>query len=280
MNYTRFYGEWEDSNGTQKWRYDGKCSSNYPLPDGTPAECNPNGEYPCCSLLLGRCGNTTNYCDCSNCMNYTRFYGEWEDSNGTQKWRYDGKCSSNYPLPDGTPAECNPNGEYPCCSLLLGRCGNTTNYCDCSNCMNYTRFYGEWEDSNGTQKWRYDAKCGSNYPLPDGTPAQCDPREDKPCCSTSNDNGVCHNTAQNCLCRDCVNYMVLKRLRDSKSNCTVTKIHGFLKNVCYTENKKHFVYGCIYSKYHYTINYVNELYSVSKVCDNDPHFYQVCGLWI
>ena len=131
-NYT-FIRDWWESNGTQKWRYDGRCGSDYLLPDGTPAECDPDGDKPCCSNY-GECGNTTKHCTCHGCTDYIRIYREWKESNGTLKWRYDGKCGS-YPLPDGAPGQCDPDGDKPCCNDTW--CGNSINYCLCDNCLDY-----------------------------------------------------------------------------------------------------------------------------------------------
>ena len=50
---------------------------------------------------------------------------------------YDGRCGSNNRLPDNSPAECDPDGENPCCSSY-GRCGNTDNHCSCSDCVDYS----------------------------------------------------------------------------------------------------------------------------------------------
>ena len=34
----------------------------------------------------------------------------------------------------GTPAQCDPDGENPCCSSsVYGKCGNTTKHCSCEH---------------------------------------------------------------------------------------------------------------------------------------------------
>ncbi|XP_066270267.1 uncharacterized protein [Branchiostoma lanceolatum] len=53
-----------------------------------------------------------------------------------KKWREDLRCGQGYPAEDGTPAECDPSGKYPCCSPA-NWCGNTANHCDCPDCVNY-----------------------------------------------------------------------------------------------------------------------------------------------
>ena len=189
-NYTRIYREWEESGGTQKWRYDGRCGSKYPLPDGTPGQCDPEGDKPCCGGS-GYCGSEKRYCSCKDCVNYL-----------VKRWRNDGKCGENYTLSDGAAAQCNPDGEYSCCGLD-GECGNSPEHCYCFNCVDYR-----------PKKWRNDGRCGKDFPLPDGTPGQCDPEGWKPCCGRD---GRCGAGLFHCLCNDCVSY-VRKRWR-SDSMC-------------------------------------------------------------
>ena len=50
--------------------------------------------------------------------------------------RSDGKCGTSNLLPNGNPAQCDPNGPGYCCSKW-GHCGNTPSHCDCSECINY-----------------------------------------------------------------------------------------------------------------------------------------------
>ena len=129
-----FVREWKESGGKTKWRNDGKCGRRYRLPDSSPAECDPDGENPCCSRY-GKCGNTTEHCSCSDCVDYV-FVREWRESGGKIKWRNDGRCGSDYPLPDNSPAECDPDGENSCCDRY-GWCGNTTEHCSCTYCVDY-----------------------------------------------------------------------------------------------------------------------------------------------
>ena len=42
----------------------------------------------------------------------------WQIIGTNSGWRSDGHCGQEYPLPDGRPSQCNPNGRYPCCSAL------------------------------------------------------------------------------------------------------------------------------------------------------------------
>ena len=227
----KFAKEWRESGGTQMWRNDGKCGSDNPLPNGSAAQCDPEGENPCCDYMWdGECGNTTEHCSCIYCTDY-KFAKEWRESGGTQMWRNDGKCGSDNPLPNGTAAQCDPDGENPCCDYVWdGECGNTTEHCSCIYCTDYKLLYKEWRESGGTQMWRKDGKCGSDYPIPNGTAAQCNPDGENPCCSRSE----CGNTTEHCFCNDCVNYNLEKYFRKSKSQCTFVRLpNGFLKFGCY-----------------------------------------------
>eukprot|EP00058_Branchiostoma_floridae_P026062 XP_002611552.1 hypothetical protein BRAFLDRAFT_63809 [Branchiostoma floridae] len=163
-----------------KWRIDGKCGKNFPAPGGLPAQCDPKSNKPCCSSE-GTCGGTDAHCTCEGCVDYR------------PKWRDDGKCGKNFPAPGASPGECNPNSDKPCCSSE-GTCGNTDAHCYCSGCVNYFK---------GIPPWRNDGKCGEKFPAPEGSPGQCNPKSDKPCCSSW---GTCGNTYAHCKCSGCVDY--------------------------------------------------------------------------
>ncbi|KAI8482553.1 hypothetical protein Bbelb_397010, partial [Branchiostoma belcheri] len=52
------------------------------------------------------------------------------------RWRADYRCGDGYTTADGSTAECDPCGIYPCCSP--GRwCGITAAHCDCADCVDY-----------------------------------------------------------------------------------------------------------------------------------------------
>ena len=127
------------SGGNRKWRNDGRCGRNYPLPlpDYSPAECDPDGENPCCGRY-GGCGNETWHCSCSDCVDYRVIYRDWRESGGKIKWRHDGRCGSDNPLPDNSPAECDPDGEKRCCSDWRGGYCRKTWQCSCSHCVDYS----------------------------------------------------------------------------------------------------------------------------------------------
>merc|ERR1712106_156829 len=66
---------------------------------------------------------------------------EAQGQKSPQLWREDGRCGEKYPLSNGTPGQCDPNGDGPkkgpCCSPK-GFCGNTDNHCKCRACKDYS----------------------------------------------------------------------------------------------------------------------------------------------
>ncbi|XP_066270446.1 uncharacterized protein [Branchiostoma lanceolatum] len=62
---------------------------------------------------------------------------DWIDLPAAKKWRDDKRCGQGWPAEDGSPAECDPSGKYPCCSPA-NWCGNTANHCDCPDCVDYS----------------------------------------------------------------------------------------------------------------------------------------------
>ena len=110
-------------------------------------------------------------------------------------FRPDGKCGPLHPLDDGTAAECDPNSEYFCCSEH-GFCGSTQEHCYCDTCVNYRPI-----DLLGSV--RSDRRCGGEFPLPDGSPVQCDGNSGNHCCSK---HGYCGPGPDHCGCPGCVDY--------------------------------------------------------------------------
>ena len=194
-----------------------------------------------------------------------------------QRWRSDRKCGWKNLLEDGTAAECDPDGANPCCEGFTGICGNTTRECNCSPlCTDYRIIDRDWKESGGNLKWRYDGRCGTLNLLPDGSPAECNPEGGKPCCNTY---GHCDGETSNCLCSDCVDYRIVRELRSSGKNCTVTSMASrFLKNVCFDETTKLHYFKCTNSDVYYKPEY-NEfnLQTVTEICKNDTFVYQACG---
>ena len=262
------------------WRSDKKCGYKSPLPDGSPAQCDPDGENPCCDdVRSGYCGNTYNHCQYAS--DYRIIYREWKKSGGKLKWRYDKRCGYDGPLPDGTPVQCDPDGENPCCDNRRdkGACGNTFDHCSCYGCTDYRIIHQDWQKSEGRQKWRYDGRCGSKYPLPDGRPSECNPNG-KPCC---NHESKCVTSEHACLSG--IDYRVVKEVRESEGNCTVAKLaSGFWKAACFNESSLEQYFKCTNSDVYYQIYYSYKYFegdikdiSFTKVCENDPNVYQACG---
>ena len=68
---------------------------------------------------------------------------------------------------------------------------------------------------------------------------------------------------------------MVKEIQNSGGNCTVAKIHnGFLKYVCFDDNKRRIFYKCLYSNQEYTT--IGKYHRVSEMCKNDPYAYQAC----
>lgn len=57
---------------------------------------------------------------------------------GEARWRRDNKCGKRVaPLEDGSVVECDPHGDYPCCSRI-GWCGRSMDHCSCKpGCIDY-----------------------------------------------------------------------------------------------------------------------------------------------
>ena len=154
----------------------------------------------------------------------------------------------------------------------------------CEDCTNYNRIHSDWKTSGGTQKWRYDGLCdeSSFALLPDGSlaPAECDPDGDSPCC---NANGRCTSGVHNCFCSDCVDYRLVRTVRQSISNesCVLSRLFtGYLKHVCFDEVDRIQSFKCAQSELHYELDINHQsaaLESFSARCKDDPQVYQACG---
>jgi len=125
---------WANS-GLTDWRPDARCGAKYPLADGSPGRCNPNGKWPCCSPG-GWCGDSDDHCKCKGCTDF-RILGPQ---------RADARCGPEYPsYGDGKPTQCDPFGKWPCCSPG-NWCGNTKWHCKCDSCTN-TDFRHDGEEA-------------------------------------------------------------------------------------------------------------------------------------
>merc|ERR1711892_436565 len=63
------------------------------------------------------------------------------------------------------------------------------------------------ENSNSSEFWRADGRCGKNFKMFNGAPYQCNPKlsgpRKGPCCSGA---GYCGDTESHCSCDSCVDY--------------------------------------------------------------------------
>merc|ERR1712203_1329373 len=191
------------SNG--RYRSDGKCGAGNPLEDGTPAECDPNSEYFCCSEF-GFCGGTQEHCFCETCDNYRPLalinVAGKVSSKGTV--RSDRRCGKDFPLTDGSPSECLGASANYCCSKF-GYCGPGPDHCDCPECVDYRRSSSAEGDQPVVvnEKVRGDRRCGSEFPLPDGSPSECNGNGPNHCCSKW---GFCGPGADHCDCPTCKDF--------------------------------------------------------------------------
>ena len=55
---------------------------------------------------------------------------------GEERWRSDGKCGLLYLLSDGSPAECDPLSDTPCCAAM-GRCTDVQYQCETAGSIDY-----------------------------------------------------------------------------------------------------------------------------------------------
>jgi len=123
-----YASQWANSTGSETgdWRPDNRCGAKYPLPDGRPGQCNPNGKWPCCSPG-GWCGDSYWHCECDGCNDFR-----------LQAWNPEtAVCGPQHNLADGRPGECDPTGKWPCCSPG-GWCGNSPLHCECNGCIDFT----------------------------------------------------------------------------------------------------------------------------------------------
>ena len=113
----------------------------------------------------------------------------------------------------------------------------------------------------------------TNPTQPDSTTAECDPYGEKPCFS----NGQCL-PEHHCPCQDCVDYRIVRQIRESGKNCTIAEVGKFLKYVCFNETKKQIFYRCRYSDVYYQAGMISgHLDNVDSICEHDLHGYQACG---
>jgi hypothetical protein len=174
-----------------------RCGRNSTADDFTsPAQCNPSGVHPCCGPH-GVCASGDENCACPTCIDYRTF-----------PWTNEGTCGGTTVGSDGitSPAQCDPNGEYYCCSGSW--CGNTAAHCECEGCVDYRPL------------WNSAGSCGPVHAGARGNvPGQCDPASESPCCSPY---GWCGNTAAHCDCADCIDYQNPPQVKAEEPEAVVT----------------------------------------------------------
>jgi len=185
-----------------KVRTDRRCGSEFPLEDGSPSECDGSSGNHCCSVH-GYCGPGPDHCACAGCVDYRS--GEAKTVQLVDgRVRVDRRCGPEFPLDDGLPSECDGSSFFPCCSKW-GYCGPGSDHCSCDSCVDYRT--GDQKQADWVEgKWRTDRRCGSDFPLPDGSgePGQCNPNsETEFCCSKW---GYCGGDEEHCGCPECINY--------------------------------------------------------------------------
>ena len=153
-------------------------------------------------------------------------------------------------------------------------------------------------DKTPLQLWREDGRCGPDFPLADGRPAECDP-DGRYCCDQTSSCQLppFKFMIMLCECKDCVNYKVVQMIRESGKSCSPVNSNGFLKIACYDESSRLLTFKCPSSgsggldmsyrslieeqESHFIFTWTSfltydPLNYVSDICSNDPHGYQAC----
>ena len=125
---------------------------------------------------------------------------------------------------------------------------------------------------------------GKEFPLPDGSMAECNPDSEKTC---ADDVRIyCYSSilpkygGDPCKCPTCVDYRLVQKVRQTGQKCTLVRLHnGFLQYVCIEEKDTiQQQFKCAYSDVYYVRENLGNLITVSRKCRNDPHVYQACSL--
>ncbi|XGW08162.1 hypothetical protein V3C99_010904 [Haemonchus contortus] len=144
-------------------------------------------------------------------------------------WTYDdgeelaGMCGKSAPLYNGYYPVCDPDDPGHACCGKYGYCGSGPEFCSCPECVDYaadpmlilkepikpSQSKITWYTSDAADGKR--GRCGPQIPPIDGTPATCNPDDEKAhCCSNG---GYCGNTKEHCECVGCVDF---SKARDFK----------------------------------------------------------------
>ncbi|KAK6012563.1 hypothetical protein OSTOST_22266, partial [Ostertagia ostertagi] len=113
-------------------------------------------------------------------------------------------CGKSAPLYNGYYPVCDPDDPGHACCGKFGYCGSGTEFCGCPECVDYaadpmlilkepirpSQSKITWYTSDAPDGKR--GRCGPQTPPIDGTPATCNPDDEKAhCCSNG---GYCGNT--------------------------------------------------------------------------------------
>ena len=86
------------------------------------------------------------------------------------------------------------------------------------------------------------------------------------------------------LCLNCIDYSLVRDIRNSKKNCIISNMNGFLKYVCFDESKYKINHKCTFDKAIYDVKSVwsmwetdVKIFRVSNICEKDEFSYQACG---
>jgi len=140
------------------WRSDGRCGSAYPLANGAPSICNPNGGHRCCSPY-NWCGITDAHCTCSNCKDFTgapltRYFGPtakiWSDDECANIGIHSGKSLEECKDICDTTAGCTAmNFKDTTCVLRECTLPVPTPINDYGEWRGYSKVSSEWVWMNG-----------------------------------------------------------------------------------------------------------------------------------
>ena len=135
--------------------------------------------------------------------------------------------------------------------------------------------------SSYTKQWLSNVPnyaCGNHPRLPANSSVECDPTGGRPCCNKVW--SFCDNEGYSyCTCEDCVDYRIVQDLRNSDTNCAITRVGDFLKTVCSdVDDKTDYYFRCINSDMY--LKPLNKMKKYAKkasnICDDDKFAYQSC----
>ena len=89
---------------------------------------------------------------------------------------------------------------------------------------------GDGDSRKSDIRHRTDGRCGPDFRLGDGSPAECNPESERSCCSPG---GWCGKTKWHCLCPTCIDYKL--RGPHRMKNSTVKKLVDVKRMRAYDE---------------------------------------------